>query len=165
MASAINVSMRILTNFKGRLFLILVSVCAISMRSAVSQPASHLASGDYEGGRLIVQRAPNFSWECAVRLQIDGRTVANVVKGRRYDRFVPGHHVLTATAVPNYAFRQPASISLNVLSAQTYVFTATWKSDRVVLRRSTLTIAELLYSQPFAENPKQTVGEDDTHES
>jgi hypothetical protein len=113
-----------------------------------------------------VQRAPNFGWNCVVRLQIDGRTVANIVKGRRYDGFVPtGHHVLTATAVPNYAFRQPASISLNVLSGQTYVFTATWESDRVVLHRSTLTIAELLYSQPFAKNPKQTVGEDDTHES
>jgi hypothetical protein len=73
----------------------------------------------------------------AVHLQIDGRAVANIVQGRRFDGLVPiGHHVLTVSAVPNYSYRQPTSITLNVQPGRTYVFTAGWDSDRVVLGRS-----------------------------
>lgn len=92
------------------------------------------------GGRLIVLRAPNFGWNLALNLQMDGRTVANVVQGRRYDHFVPaGRHVLTAAAVPNYSAYQPTSTVLNVRPGQTYVFTAVWRdTDSVVLVPSAL---------------------------
>src|SRR5436190_1453791 len=50
-----------------------------SAETAVAQP----------GGRLIVLRAPNFGWNLALNLKIDGRTAANIVQGRRYDDFVP----------------------------------------------------------------------------
>src|SRR4030095_1965989 len=92
------------------------------------------------GGRLIVLRAPNFGWNLALNIQMDGRTVANVVQGRRYDHFVPaGRHVLTVSAVPNYSAYQPTSTVLNVRSGQTYVFTAMWRdTDSVVLVRSAL---------------------------
>jgi hypothetical protein len=92
------------------------------------------------GGRLIVLRAPNFGWNLALNIQMDGRTVANVVQGRRYDHFVPaGRHVLTVSAVPNYSAYQPTSTVLNVRSGQTYVFTAMWRdTDSVVLVPSAL---------------------------
>jgi hypothetical protein len=92
------------------------------------------------GGRLIVLRAPNFGWNLALNIQIDGRTVANVVQGRRYDHLVPaGRHVLTASAVPNYNAYQPTSTVLNVRPGQTYVFTAVWRdTDSVVLVPSAL---------------------------
>ena len=107
------------------LFLIAVIVSVVSIGTAAAQP----------GGRLIVLRAPNFGWNLALHLQMDGRTVANVVQGRRYDHFVPvGRHVLTVAAVPNNYFYQPTSTVLNVRPGQTYVFTAIWQdSDRVVL--------------------------------
>ncbi len=113
-----------------RVFLILVFVSVVSIGTAAAQP----------GGRLIVLRAPNFGWNLALHLQIDGKTVANVVQGRRYDHFVPtGRHVLTVSAVPNYYFYQPTSTVLNVRPGQTYVFTAVWRdSDRVVLVPSAL---------------------------
>ena len=112
------------------LFLILVFVCVISNRSTAAQ----------SGGRLIVMRVPNFGWNIVVNLKIDGRTVANVVQGRRYDHFVPpGRHVLTVSAVPNTYYSQPTSTVLNVRSGQTYVFTALWDgSNRVVLVPSSL---------------------------
>src|SRR5437762_7411368 len=112
------------------LFLILVFVCIASVGTAAAQP----------GGRLIVLRAPNFGWNLALNLQVDGRTVANVVQGRRYDHFVPaGRHVLTSSAVPNTYYSQPTSTVLNVHSGQTYVFTALWDgSNRVVLVPSSL---------------------------
>ena len=98
-----------------------------SAETAVAQP----------GGRLIVLRAPNFGWNLALNLKIDGRTAANIVQGRRYDDFVPeGRHMLTVSAVPNY---QPTSTVLNVQHGQTYVFTATRQNtDRVVLVPSAL---------------------------
>jgi len=110
-----------------RFFLILVFV---SIGTAAAQ----------SGGRLIVLRTPNFGWNLALHLQIDGRTAANVVQARRYDHFLPaGRHVLTASAVPNYYFYQPTSTVLNVRPGQTYVFTAIWQdTDRVVLVPSAL---------------------------
>src|SRR5438552_2527193 len=113
-----------------RFFLILLFVCVVSIGTAAAQ----------SGGRLIVLRAPNFGWNLALHLQIDGRTAANVVQGRRYDHFLPaGRHVLTVSAVPNYYFYQPTSTVLNVRPGQTYVFTAIWQdTDRVVLVPSAL---------------------------
>jgi hypothetical protein len=112
------------------LFLILVFVCAISIGTAAAQ----------SGGRLIVMRSANFGWNIVLNLKIDGRTVANVVQGRRYDRFVPpGRHVLTASAAPNTYYSVPTSTVLNVRSGQTYVFTGSWDgSNRVVLIPSAL---------------------------
>jgi hypothetical protein len=98
-----------------------------SAETAVAQP----------GGRLIVLRTPNFGWNMALNLKIDGRTAANIVQGGRYDEFVPeGRHILTVSAVPNY---QPTSTVLNVQRGQTYVFTATRQNrDSVVLVPSAL---------------------------
>jgi tetratricopeptide (TPR) repeat protein len=99
-----------------------------SAETAVAQP----------GGRLIVLRAPSFGWNLALNLKIDGKTAANLVKGRSYDDFVPaGRHTLTVSAVPNY---QPTSTVLVVQDGQTYVFTATRRqsTDSVVLVPSTL---------------------------
>jgi hypothetical protein len=121
----------------SRFFLILVSVCAFSAGSAVAQP----------GGRLVVLRAANFGWNIAVHLKIDGRAVANIVQGRRYDHLIPpGRHALTVSAVPNYYFYDPTSVGINVRPGRTYVFTAMWDSDRVVLRPSVLPPTDL--SQP-----------------
>jgi hypothetical protein len=114
----------------AKLFLIIVFVGVVSLGTAGAQP----------GGRLIVLRAPNFGWNLALNLKIDGRTAANVVQGRRYDHFLPaGRHVLTVSAVPNTYFYQPVSTVLNVRPRQTYVFTAKWQNtDRVVLVPSAL---------------------------
>src|SRR6266704_7228738 len=71
-----------------RVFLILVFVSVVSIGTTAAQP----------GGRLIVLRVPNFGWNLSLHLQIDGRTVANVVQGRRYDHSIPaGRRVLTVS--------------------------------------------------------------------
>src|SRR5438067_582829 len=100
---------------------------APSAETAVAQP----------GGRLIVLRAPNFGWNLALNLKIDGRTAANIVQGRSYDEFVPeGRHMLTVSAVPNC---QPTSTVLNVRHGPSYVFTAIRQNtDSVALVPSAL---------------------------
>jgi tetratricopeptide (TPR) repeat protein len=98
-----------------------------SAEAAVAQP----------GGRLIVLRAPNFGWNFALNLRIDGKTAANIVQGGRYDDSVPaGRHMLTVSTVSNY---RPTSMVLNVQHGQTYIFTAMRQNtDSVVLVPSAL---------------------------
>ncbi len=111
-------------------FLILPLVCGIFVLSPEIQ-------GSQNGGRLIVQRAPNFGTDLVVHLSIDGREVADIVRDRRYDGFISaGHHVLSVVALPNIELRRPTSMRLTAQRGHTYVFTAVWESDRVVLRRS-----------------------------
>ena len=112
------------------LFLIVIFVSVLSIRTATAQ----------SGGRLIVLRSPTFGWNIVLNLKIDGRTVANVVQGRRYDHVVPaGRHVLTAAAVPNAYYSEATSTVLKVRSGHSYVFTASWDgSNRVVLMPSAL---------------------------
>jgi hypothetical protein len=126
--------MRTLTRYIGRVFLIFILFSAVSGANAAARP----------DGRLIVIRVANFGWNVAAGLKIDGRTVMNIVQGRRYDHRIPaGRHVLTISAVPNNDLRAPSSITVNVRPGGTYIFTALWDSDRVFLQPTTLSPAEM----------------------
>jgi hypothetical protein len=126
--------MRTLICYISRSLLILIFFCAVSLGNAATQP----------NGRLVVIRAANFGWNLAVNLRIDGRTVANIVQGRRYNHAISaGRHVLTVSAAPNTELRQPTSITVNVRPGGTYIFTALWDSDFVYLRPTTLSPAEM----------------------
>jgi len=122
-------------NPTSRIFLILAFACAIFVSGSETQ-----ARDSRKGGRLIVQRAPNFGTDLVLHLSIDGTKVADIPRDQHYDDFLSaGRHVLTVVAVPNTELRRPASMRLNVQSGHTYIFTAVWESDRgVVLRRATL---------------------------
>ena len=118
-----------LTSYLSRLFLILVFIGAFSMRSASAQP----------GGHLVVFRSPNFGWNLAFNLEIDGRPVASVVQGRQYHTWLPaGQHVLTVRKVPYTGYAGPTSTTVNVQPGLTYVYTAMWDSTFVFLRPSGL---------------------------
>jgi hypothetical protein len=115
-------------SFVSKVLLIPTFLCVISI--------STVAQGSPPPGRLIVERVPNFGWNRAFHLQIDGRSVANIVQGDRYDGWVPtGRHVLTVSKVPYVGYAEPTSTTVNVRPGWTYVFTAMWDSDLVYLRR------------------------------
>ena len=120
-------------NFTNSIFLILTLACAMFATGTKAQ-----AHDTHTGGRLIVQRAPNFGTDLVAQLSIDGRKVADIPRDQHYEGIVPaGRHVLTVLALPNTDFRRPTSVSLTIQSGRTYIFTATWRSDRgVVLQRS-----------------------------
>ena len=114
-------------NFVSKVLLILAFVCAISINT--------VAQGSPRLGRLIVERAPNFGWDRAVHLEIDGRSVATIVQSRHYDGWVPaGRHVLTVFKVPYASLSEPTSTMVNFRPGWTYVFTAMWDSNLVFLR-------------------------------
>jgi hypothetical protein len=128
------------SHFTGRVILILTFASAIF----VSGTEIGAANTRHKDGRLIVQRAANFGTGLAIQLSIDGKEVANIPRDRRYDAYVAaGPHVLTVLALPNTDVRRPTSTRLTIRSGPTYVFTAGWNADRLVLRRSTLSNATL----------------------
>jgi hypothetical protein len=112
-------------NSAGRFFLMFTFICAVSIGTAGARP----------GGHLVVLRSPNFGWNLAFNLQIDGRPVANIVQGRRYHAWLPaGEHVLTVTKVPHVGYVEPTSITVNIQPGWTNVVTAMWDSGLVFLR-------------------------------
>jgi hypothetical protein len=114
-------------NSISRVFLIFTFICAVSIGTAAAQPA----------GRLVILRSPNFGWNLAFNLEIDGRPVGSIVQGRHYHAWLPaGHHVLTVTKVPAVGYNAPTSIPVNIQPGWTNVFTATWDSNLVFLRPS-----------------------------
>jgi hypothetical protein len=143
--------MRSRYNTTSRTFLILGLACAILVAVTASQarvarsetfsrgdaPVASFARHYYQGGRLIVQRAANFGTELFLNLSIDGREVANIGRSRRFDGFVPaGRRILAVLAVPNENYQPPTLMWLTVQPGHTYIFTASWQSDHVVLHRS-----------------------------
>jgi len=124
--------MTTLINYFTRLLFILISVSAVSIGTAAAQP----------GGHLVILRSPNFGWNLAFNLEIDGRPVANVVQGRRYHAWLPaGEHVLTVRKVPYASLGEPTSIIVNIQPGWTNVFTAMWDSNLIYLRPSTVLLS------------------------
>jgi hypothetical protein len=138
-------------NTTSRTFLILGLICSILVAVTASQArvtrsdapnrsdaSALIFARNYDrGGRLIVQRTANFGTELFLNLSIDGREVANIGRSRRFDGFVPaGRHILAVLAVPNENYQPPTLMWLTVQPGHTYVFTASWQSDHVVLHRS-----------------------------
>src|SRR5215471_17844265 len=116
-----------------RFFLILVFMYAVSIGTAAARST----------GRLIVWRDPSLGRNLVLNVQLDGRTVANLMQGSRFDHPVwTGRRVLSVSAAPS-GFRppwsspnasRPTSTTVNVRRGRTYVFTAVWRRpDRVVL--------------------------------
>jgi len=128
-------------NSAGRFFLIFTFICAVSIGTAAARP----------GGHLVVLRSPNFGWNLAFNLQIDGRPVANIVQGRHYHAWLPaGEHVLTVYKVPHVGYVEPTSVTVNIQPGWTNVVTARWDSGLVYLRPAGawLTPGELWQMRP-----------------
>lgn len=113
-------------SFVGNVLVILAFVCAISI--------STVAEGSHPPGRLIVERVPNYGWNLAFHLQIDGMSVATIAQGHRFEGWLPaGRHMLTVSKVPYTGYAGPTSTIVDVQPGWTYVFTALWDSAFVVL--------------------------------
>jgi hypothetical protein len=67
-------------------------------------------------------------------LSVDGAKVAEVRVGDTYTgSLTPGRHVVTALPVPNQVNQAAASMTVSVVSGQTYSFTAVRQGEMVVL--------------------------------
>jgi len=118
-----------------RIVLILALMYAVSIGTADARST----------GRLIVSRDPNLGRKMVVNVQLDGRTVANLMQGSRFDHAVwTGRRVLSVSAVSN-TFRPTPSMPtvsgatstvVNVRRGRSYAFTVArrgWGGSNLVL--------------------------------
>ena len=116
------------TNLVTRLFLILAFISSI----VGIQQAQAARRG---GANLIVQRSANFGNDLIVHLAIDGRDVANIALGHRYEDYVSGgRHTLTISPLPNPQLLPATSTRVTLRSGRTNIYMATWGSKQLALR-------------------------------
>jgi hypothetical protein len=121
--------MRSRRSFASKALLILAFVCAIS--------TSNAGQGSHPPGRVVVKRVPQFGWNLAFNLQIDGRPVATIGPGHHYDGWLPaGRHVLEVYTASYVGLPQATSTIVNVEPGRTHVFTALWDSNLIFLQPS-----------------------------
>ena len=76
-------------------------------------------------GRLIIRRAPDLGKNIIVQLTIDGHTAVPITYGHTYSTVLPtGRHLIEVAPSPNAKWKTKTPMTLNVLSGQTYTFTA-----------------------------------------
>jgi len=119
--------------FVRNALLMLVFGCAMFISTLAQGGAGYLRS-NHALGRLTIDRAANFGWNLGFHLQIDGRSVRNVVLGRNYSALLPpGPHVLTVFKVPAFGYVEPTSITVNIQPGAEHLYQAVWDSNLVYL--------------------------------
>ena len=112
-----------------------LSGCETSGTAIPGPTASMAAPGATNAGRLVIRRAANLGAGLFLSVSIDGVKVTDLAMGETYDGpLSPGQHVLSARLRPNLLFLAPTQKTLNVTSGQTYMLTAMWQGERLVLR-------------------------------
>jgi len=88
------------------------------------------------GGRLVVARAPSLGSGTMISVSVDGKKLASIGSGNRYDGSVSlGKHVLAVAFDPHNASEKPSSTELDVVQGQTYTFIATIKHGDILLTK------------------------------
>jgi hypothetical protein len=119
------------------------SICISSQPAQASKPQTR---------RLVVQRSPTLGSRTYLQLWIDGRKVANIGAGQRYDESIPaGHHVLAVNYTPRTQ-HQPTSMRLTVHPGETYGFNAIRDSIQGVSFRQSKRIPPLTERSPALEH-------------
>ena len=123
-------------SFARNILLMLVFGCAVLVSTAAQggPPGGYLHSRHVPPGQLIVDRVPNFGWNLAFNLQIDGRPVANVAQGHSYSTWLSaGPHVLTVHKVPTVGYTEQTSTTVNIQPGAEHLYVAMWDSGLVYL--------------------------------
>jgi len=103
--------------------------CATQPGTATAHPPN--------SGHVLIYRVPNFGSNLSLVVSVDGKDVGSFTEGRNYDGYLSaGQHVLTARVDPNQAGGRPGRKTLNVVSGQTYSFTAAWSGGNLKLVRN-----------------------------
>ena len=121
--------------FARNLLLGFCFVCAVCIGTVAQGGGGYLRSNrQFTPGRLVIDRVPNFGWNLAFNLQIDGTTVANVAQGHSYSTWLPpGPHVLTVHKVPALGFTEPTSTTVDIQAGAEHLYVAMWDSGLVYL--------------------------------
>ena len=149
-AAIVWVMMKSKHSFASKVPLICGFICAIFI-STIAQggpPSGYLRSSHIPPGHLTVDRVPNFGWNLAFNLQIDGTPVANIAQGHSYRTWLPaGPHVLTVHKVPTVGYSEPTSTTVNIQPGADHLYVAMWDSDLVYLHPAGVSVTPGAYWQ------------------
>ncbi len=122
-------------SFARNVLLAFCFVCAVCIGTVAQGGDSYLRSNrHFAPGRLVINRVPNFGWNLAFNLEIDGSPVANVAQGHSYSTWLPaGPHLLTVHKVPAVGYTEPTSTTVNIQAGAEHLYVAMWDSDLVYL--------------------------------
>jgi hypothetical protein len=138
-------------SFASKVLLIFGSICAIFISTVARggpSSGSLRSNHHFAPGQLIVDRVPNFGWNIAFNLQIDGRPVANIAQGHSYSAWLPaGPHVLTVRKVPTAGYAEPTSTTVNIQPGADHLYTAMWDSGLVYLQPAGVSVTSGAYWQ------------------
>ncbi len=122
-------------SFARNVLLAFCFVCAVCIGTVAQGGDSYLRSNrHFAPGRLVINRVPNFGWNLAFNLEIDGSPVANVAQGHSYSTWLPaGPHLLTVHKVPAVGYTEPTSTTVNIQAGAEHLYIAMWDSELVYL--------------------------------
>jgi hypothetical protein len=116
--------------------LCLTFACVILIGCETTQPGAATEPVPANAGHLIITRAANFGSNLSLVVSIDGKDVGSFTEGRQYSGYLPtGQHTLTARVNPNPGGKRSAQKTLTVQAGKTYVYTAAWSGENLVLAR------------------------------
>src|SRR5215472_5949761 len=122
-------------SLNSKVLLIFGFVCAVLISTVAQAGPGYLRSRHLAPGQLTIDRAPNFGWNLAFNLEIDGRPVANLVQGHSYHTWLPaGPHVLTVHKVPTVGYTEPTSTTVTIQPGAEHLYVAMWDSGLVYLQ-------------------------------
>jgi hypothetical protein len=109
--------------------------CASNSSGPATTTASAAASSP-NTAHVLVYRVANFGTDLSVIVSVDGKDVAALDEGRRYDGYVAaGQHVLAARVDPNRSGTPVWRKKVTLQAGQTYVYTAAWSGENLVLAK------------------------------
>jgi hypothetical protein len=115
--------------------LLIVALASASFLTCETSGAATREQPGTNPGRLIIRRAPNLGTGLFLDVSIDGVRAGAVGYGQTYDGpLSPGQHRVSVLLRPNQLFLSPTQKTVTVESGKTYVFTAMWQGQTVVLR-------------------------------
>ena len=108
--------------------------CVFLIAAGFGSQAGAAISASRNSGHLLVYRAAKFGYRLSLVLSVDGKEVASLGEGQKYDGYLPaGQHVLVARVAPNRTGARPAQQTVTVQPGQTYSYTATLSGGNLAL--------------------------------
>lgn len=111
-----------------------LSGCETSGTAASGATASAAAPAGQGAAQLIIRRSPNMGAGLFLDVSVDGANVATLPMGQSYrGTLSPGKHVISVLLTPNQLNLPRTNKTLTVVKGQTYMLTAMWQGETVVL--------------------------------
>lgn len=111
---------------------LLTALLPIAVLAAVLLPHSAMSSPN--DGRLVIKRSPLLGYNVAVAIMVDGKPAGTLRHTQTYEKYLtPGSHTVVASASQSATSWQA---TLDVRAGETYSYTASYNTDKIVLTKA-----------------------------